>query len=132
MDAYFEKFKKRMKMRRRIPKELVTRFYNDICFHVDTENTFVQAIKLRKAWLQSFDYEIDSDLVSANIVALLNEEMDVEVEPFGKYEEAKARITINIKISSKEKKRKRIIEDLEVKLGTLGKGKDPLQLTMSW
>ena len=36
---------------------------------------------------------------------------------------------MNIKISSKEKKRKKIIKDLETKFGTLGKGKEPLQLT---
>ena len=110
----------------RIPKELVTKYYIDICFLVDMDNTFVQAVKPRKSWLQSFDYEIDNDLVSGNIVAPLNEEIDAEAKPFGKYEEAKARITINIKISSKEKKRKIMIEDLEEKLGTLGKGKELL------
>jgi len=86
-------------------------------------------MKPRKAWLQSFDYEIDSDVVSANIEAFLNEKIDAEAKIFGKYEEAKSRITINIKIDSKEKKRKRIIEDLEEKLDTLGKDKEPLHIT---
>ena len=36
---------------------------------------------------------------------------------------------MNIKIASKDKKRKRMIEDLEEKLGTLSKGKEPLQIT---
>ena len=36
---------------------------------------------------------------------------------------------MNIKIACKEKKRKKIIKDLEAKLGTQGKGKEPLQLT---
>ena len=60
---------------------------------------------------------------------LLKEEIEIEDESFGRYEEAKARITMNIKIASKEKKRKRMIEDLEAKLGTLGKGKEPLHIT---
>lgn len=89
MNAYFDEFKKRMKRTMRIPKELVTKYYSDICFLVDMNNTFLQAVKSRKAWLQSFDYEIDSDVVSANIDALLKEEIDVEAEPFGKYEEDK-------------------------------------------
>lgn len=41
IDTYFEKFKKRMKMKMRIPEELVTMYYNDIYFLVDTDNTFV-------------------------------------------------------------------------------------------
>jgi hypothetical protein len=67
--------------------------------------------------------------VNANIVALLKEEIDNDAKPFGKYEEAKARIMTDIKIDSKEKKRKKIIEYLEEKLGTQGMGKEPLQLT---
>ena len=129
MNTYFDKFKKRMKLRMQIPEELITRYYNDICFLVDIENTFVQEVKSRKAWLQHFNYEIDSDLVSANIVTPLKEEIDIAAKPFRKFEEAKARIFVNIKIDSKEKKRKTMIEDLEEKLGTLGKGKEPLQLT---
>lgn len=30
MDIYFEEFKKRMKMRMRIPEELVIKYYSDI------------------------------------------------------------------------------------------------------
>lgn len=84
MDTYFERLKKRIKMRMRIPKELVTMYYNDIFFLEDIDNTFVWAVKSRKAWLQGFDYEIDSDLVNANIIALLKEEMEKEAESFGR------------------------------------------------
>ena len=73
MNTYFDEFKLGMKRRIRIPKELVTKYYSDICFLVDTNNTFVQAVKPRKVWLQSFEYEIGSDVVSKNIDALLKE-----------------------------------------------------------
>lgn len=129
MDAYFNEFKKGMKRSMRIREELVIKYYNDICFCVDTDNTFVHLVKLWKAWLKNFEYQIDSDVVSANIDALLKEEINIEAEPFGRYEEAKTRIAVDIKIASKEKKMKKIIEDLEAKKGTLGKGKEPLQLT---
>ena len=81
-----------------------------------------------KAWLQSFGNEIVSDDVSAKIDLLLKEEIDVKEEPFGRYEEKKSRIIVNIKIASKKKKRKKMIKNLEKELGTLGKGKEPLQL----
>ena len=73
MDIYFEEFKKRMKIRMRIPKEQVTRYFNDIFFFVDSNNTFVHEVKMRIAWLQGFDYEFDSDLVNENIVVLLKQ-----------------------------------------------------------
>lgn len=129
MNASFDEFKKRMKKRIRILEDLVTKYYSDIHFLVDMDTNFVQEMKPRTACLQIFDYEIDSDVVSANIDALLKEEIDFEAKIFGKYDEAKEIITINIKIASKEKKRKKMIEYLEAKLGTLIKGKESLKLT---
>ena len=102
MNTYLDEFKLRMKRRIRIPKELVTKYYSDMHFLVDT-NTFVQVDKPRKAWLQSFEYEVDSDVVSANIDALLKEEIDFKGKPFGRYEEENSRIIVKIKIASKEK-----------------------------
>lgn len=107
----------------RIPKDLVTKYYNGICFLVNTDNNFVWEVKPRKAWLQSFEYKINSNVVNANIDALLKEEIDVQAKTSGRYEYAKERMNVNIKKSSKEKKKKKKIEDLEAKLGTLGKGK---------
>lgn len=42
--------------------------------------------------------------MSARIVALLKEEIDAEVDPFGKFEEVKVRKIVDIKISSIDKK----------------------------
>lgn len=86
-------------------------------------------MKLRKAWIKAFNYEIDSELVSACMVISLKEEIDTKEESFQNYEEGKERIILNIKIGSKEIKRKKMIKDLEEKLGKEGKGKEPLQLT---
>ena len=52
--------------------------YNDVWFLVDTDNTFVQAVKLGKVWLTSFDYEINSEIINVNIVALLKEDIDTK------------------------------------------------------
>ena len=40
MISYFEEFKKSMKARYRIPKSLVVAHAKDICFLVDTDNTY--------------------------------------------------------------------------------------------
>ena len=85
------------------------------CILVNIDNTFVQTLKSRVAWLKPFRYEIEVDDVSESIIALLKEEIDTKVDSFGKYEEEKARITIDIKIASTNKKRKVMIEDLEGK-----------------
>lgn len=81
------------------------------------------------AWLKPFGYEIDIDDVSAKITTLLNEEIDAKDEPFGKYEEERDRITMDIKIACSKKNRNKMIEDLEEKLGIQTKGKEPLILT---
>ena len=57
-------------------------------------------------------------LLMQNIAALLKEDVENESQYFGKYEEAKERITIDIKIDSKKKKRKKMIEYVEARLGT--------------
>ena len=75
------------------------------------------------AWLKPSGYEVGMDEVSVVITTLLTEVGDVKVESFGKYEEEKARIIVDIKIASTNKKRKKMIKDLDEKLGTQGKGK---------
>ena len=40
-NAYFDEFKKRMKIIMRILEELVIKYYSNICFLVDIENTCI-------------------------------------------------------------------------------------------
>ena len=56
--------------------------------------------------------------MSTKITIFLIEEIDVKLKPFGKYEEAKEKIIVDIKIAPTDKKRKKVIQDLEEKLGT--------------
>lgn len=73
MDKCFEEFKKRIRKRLRILASSVMKHYNEVYFFAYTNNTFVQMVKPRKAWLKSFGYEIEVDDVSARISALLKE-----------------------------------------------------------
>lgn len=63
----------------RILEELVSRHYNDVCFLVDIDNTYVQAVNPRKAWLIVFDYEINNEIANTKIIVLLKEKIDNEV-----------------------------------------------------
>lgn len=118
LDGYFNEFKQMMKIRKRIPTSLVEKYYNDACFLVDTDYTYVHAFKPRIAWLKPFGYEIVVNDVSVEIISLLTEEIDAKAKPFGKYKEAKEKIKVDIKIASVDEKRKKMIKDLNEKLST--------------
>ena len=76
MTSYFEDFKKSMKVRMRILVSLVEKHYNDICFLVDVDYTFVQATTQRVRWLRPLGYEINVNEASIAITALIVEETD--------------------------------------------------------
>ena len=61
LDAYFEELKLKMRNRIRTVASLVMKHYNDVCFLVDTNNTFIHAVKPRKAWLKPFGYGVEGD-----------------------------------------------------------------------
>lgn len=54
---------------------MVEKHYNDICFLVDSNYTFVQAATPRVRWLSPLGYEINVDEASAAITVLLAEEI---------------------------------------------------------
>ena len=85
MSIYFDDFKNEMKKRMRILVSLVSQHENDICFLVDIDYTYIQAILPRVRWLRPLGYELDVDQASATITTLLAKEMDKTVKAFGTY-----------------------------------------------
>ena len=73
MTSYFEDFKKSMKQRLRIPISLVEKHINDICFLVDIDHTYIQAVVPRARWLSPLGYELNIDEASTTITTLLAE-----------------------------------------------------------
>ena len=69
--SYFEDFKKSMKKRLRIPISLVEQHYNDMCFLVDIDHTYVQEKIPRVRWLKPFLCVINLDEASIAITTLL-------------------------------------------------------------
>lgn len=59
----------------RILVSLVEKHYNDICFLVDADYTFVQAATPRVRWMRPLRYKINVDEASATITTLLAEEV---------------------------------------------------------
>ena len=138
MTSYFEDFKMSMKAKFRIPMSLVETNAKDICFLVDTTFTYAQAIVPRVRWLKTLPYEVNIDETSTKIAALLFEEVDKNAQSFGKFEEAKARITTNLQTKKVDRRKDKIIkrlieqfgeEDEEDDDGKEKKGQGPLLLT---
>ena len=97
MVNYFEAFKEKMNNRFRIPKELVEDYKDDVFFMVDSDRVYIQAIRPKVVWVKPLPYEVNIDEAKEIIEALMNESIDPKKPYFGTYEEAKARIELEIK-----------------------------------
>ena len=106
MTSYFENFKQSMQKKLRIPVSLVEIFYDDVCFLVDADYTFVQVENPRVRWIRPLGYEINVDEASATITTLLAKEIYKDAKAFGNYEMAKSKITMELKTTSIIKKEK--------------------------
>ena len=128
MDNYFEDFKERMNNRFRIPPKLVEDYKDDVCFMVDCDKVYIQAVIPRVAWVKPLPYEINIDEARDIIEALVNEPAIPNIPPFGIYEEAKKRIELSIKIPQAISRGKKRAAKLRTAKGPLmlteGKGED--------
>ena len=128
LDNYFEDFKERMNNKFRIPPKLVEDYKDDVCFMVDYDRVYIQAVRPRVAWVKPLPYELNIDDVRDIIEALINEPMDPKLPAFGTYDEAKVRIELEIKLPQAISKGNRKIEKLKTDTGPLmlteGKGED--------
>ena len=128
MDNYFEVFKEKMNNRFWIPPKLVEDYKDDICFMVDCDKVYIQAVIPRVAWVKPLPYEINIDEAKDIIEALVNEPAIPNIPSFGTYEEAKKRIELSIKIPQEINRGKKRVEKLRTAEGPLmltkGKGED--------
>ena len=101
MEKYFDAFKEKMNNRFRIPKALVDDYQDDVCFMVNCDNVYIQAVKPRTVWVKPLGYEVSIDEIKDIIEDLANEPVNSKDAYFGTYDEAKARIELEIKSSHK-------------------------------
>ena len=71
-----------MRKRLRIPASLIEKHYNDVCFLVDVDYTYVHIAIPRVIWLRPLPYEINVDEASIAIFVLLAEEIDKDATSF--------------------------------------------------
>lgn len=128
MDNYFKIFKEKMNNKFRIPEQLVEDYKDDVCFMVDSDRVYIQAVRPRIMWVKPLPYEVNIDETKEIIEALVNELVDPKVPIFGTYDEAKTRIELQIKIPlaiNRGKKKVSKLKSTDVHLMiTEGKGED--------
>ena len=107
MDNYFDAFKEKMNNRFRIPKKIVQDYKDDVCFMVDSDKVYIQEVKPRIAWVKPLGYEVKIDETKDIIEVLVNEPIDPKVSYCGTYDEAKARIELEIKPSGSQQREKK-------------------------
>lgn len=115
MDKYFEEFKNKMRNQKRIHKSIVDKYFDDICFMVDTNFIYAQAILPRVVWLRPMLYEVNIDEVIVEMTTLLSQDINVNSEPFGTYDIIKHQMYIDTSEPKIDKNRKKIIKGLEGK-----------------
>ena len=127
MDSYFEAFKEKMNNRFRIPQKLVEDYKDDICFMVDSDRVYIQAVQPQVVWVKPLPYEVNIDETKDIIEALINELVDPKAPYFGTYDEAKARIELSIKLPHVVNRGKKRLEKLQTStplMLTKGKGEE--------
>ena len=94
---------------------------------VDSDKVYIQVVRPRITWVKPLAYEVHIDEKKDIIDALINEIVDPKVAYFGTYDEAKARIELEIKLPqvvNKGKKRIAKLKNSSTLLLTKGKGED--------
>ena len=102
----------------RIPISLVKQHVNDICFLVDIDYTYIQAVVPRVIWLRPLGYELDVDQASTTITARLVEDIDKAAKPFGTYDVVKSRVEIYLKTTSIVKRKEKLVRNIKKRFGT--------------
>ena len=101
----------------RIPISLVDQHENDICFLVDIDFTYIQAVIPRVRWLRPLGYELDKDQALVAITTLFAEETEKDTKHFGTYDVVKSRVVTDLKIASVIKRKDKLVKKLKKKFG---------------
>lgn len=108
-------FQSLMKNRSRIPQSIVEKYKNEICFMVDTDFTYIEAVEPRVEFIDPLGYEIFETEVEEYMNRFLKRKLDIHNNIFGTFEE-KFYSTKSIQEEKQSKKRvestiKKILKD---------------------
>lgn len=74
---------------------------------VDWDKVYIQVVKPRIVWVKPLGYEVNIDETKDIIEALVSELVDPKATYFGIYDEAKAKIELEVKLPHVVKKGRR-------------------------
>ena len=80
-------FQNEMKHRFKIASTIIDIFKNGICFMVDTNLTYIEAVEPIETFLEPLGYELNDDVAIGYIDLMLKSEIDQASYRFGTYEE---------------------------------------------
>lgn len=61
IDNYFDVFKEKINNRFKIPKKLVEDYKDDVCFMVDNDKAYIQAVKSKIVWVKPPPFKVNVD-----------------------------------------------------------------------
>lgn len=76
-----------MQRRERIPKDIVEKYEDTICFMVYKDQWHMEAAEPRTTWIMSMGNKLDGNTLDADAHHLLSKLVDVKEERFGTYKE---------------------------------------------
>lgn len=85
--SFFKIFQGRIKGRERIPKEVVEKYVNSICFTVDKDQCHMEAVEPRTAWILPMGYEVDAQTLEVYAQHLLIKSVDSNEPRFDTFKE---------------------------------------------
>lgn len=71
--------------RERIPKAIIEKYANSICFTVDIDQRLMEVVEPHTSWILPMAYEVDGQVLELYAQHLLSQLVDLKEEKFGTY-----------------------------------------------
>lgn len=83
--GYFKSFPAKIQSRERIPKEIVEKYENTVCFMVNKDQCHMEVVEPMIVWIIPMGYEVDGNTLDAYAQHLFNKLVDEKEEKFGTF-----------------------------------------------
>lgn len=85
--GYFKSFQGMMQIKEMIPKEIVEKYEDTICFMVEIDQSMMEVVESRIVWIMPMGYEVDANTLDMYAQHILSKLVDEKEERFGTYKE---------------------------------------------
>lgn len=108
--GYFKTFQELMQGRERIPKDIIEKYENTICFMVDKDQCHMEAVEPRTVWILPMEYEVDEITLDTYAQHLLSKLVNEKEERFGTSKEKNLSLRKQFTESGKKRKVRKEVE----------------------